>query len=113
MQQSVTSCSVCLILEPRMIEREILIPKEHKEVLLQELDLRWGISEKTLFSDLAGFFERRYCRLTRSLQQGPTRDGVTTREEIRKAEAQVRSNKEALRASNYFQIGPMVRICIR
>ena len=43
--------------EPSMIEREMLIPRDHKETLLQELGTM-GISEKTLFSDLAGFFER-------------------------------------------------------
>jgi len=39
------------------IKKEILISGEHKNNLLRELKIM-GISEQTLFSDLAGFFER-------------------------------------------------------
>ena len=56
MQQSVFLFGLPEV-EATMIEWEILIPKEHKETLLRELETM-GISEKTLFSDLAGFFER-------------------------------------------------------
>ena len=44
-------------LEPGMVERELLIPEGHKATLRHELDVM-GISDQTLFSDLAGFFER-------------------------------------------------------
>ncbi len=40
-----------------MITQEIIIPAEHKESLRIEL-AKMGILEKTLFSDLLGFFER-------------------------------------------------------
>ena len=40
-----------------MITQEIIIPAEHKESLRTEL-AKMGILEKTLFSDLLGFFER-------------------------------------------------------
>ena len=82
MQQSVFLFGLPEV-EPRMIEREILIPKEHKEVLLQELETM-GVSEKTLFSDLAGFFERNTAEST--YNRDLAEDYYT--EEIRKAEAQ-------------------------
>ena len=66
-----------------MIEREILIPEDRKETLLQELETM-GISEKTLFSDLAGFFERNTAEST--YNRDLAEDYYT--EEIRKAEAQ-------------------------
>ncbi len=69
--------------EPGMIEREILIPRDHKETLLRELETM-GISEKTLFSDLAGFFERNTAEST--YDRDLAEDYYT--EEIRKAEAQ-------------------------
>lgn len=69
--------------EPSIIEREILIPKDHKETLLQELETM-GISERTLFSDLAGFFERNTAEST--YDRDLAEDYYT--EEIRKAEAQ-------------------------
>ena len=40
-----------------MITEEIIIPFEHKEKVRTEL-AKMGISEKTLFADLLGFFER-------------------------------------------------------
>ena len=40
-----------------MITRELLIPQAHKATFRRELETL-GISEKTLFSDLAGFLER-------------------------------------------------------
>ena len=69
--------------EPNMIEREILIPKGHKETLLRELETL-AISEKILFSDLAGFFERNTAEST--YNRDLTEDYYT--EEIRKAETQ-------------------------
>lgn len=56
-----------------------------------------GISEKTLFSDLAGFFERNTAEST--YNRDLAEDYYT--EEIRKAEAQ-KMNEEAL-SENYFQ----------
>lgn len=44
-------------MDGEMITQEIIIPAEHKERLRTEL-AKMGISEKTLFSDLLGFFER-------------------------------------------------------
>ena len=82
MQQSVFMFGLPEV-EPNMIEREILTPKEHKETLLQELETM-GISEKTLFSDLAGFFERNTAAST--YNRDLAEDYYT--EEIRKAEAQ-------------------------
>ena len=82
MQQSVFLFGLPEV-EPRMIEQEILIPKAHKEVLLQELKTM-GISEKTLFSDLAGFFERNTAASTYNRYLA---EGYYT-EEIRKVEAQ-------------------------
>lgn len=66
-----------------MIEREILIPKDYKETLLRELETM-GIAEKTLFSDLAGFFERNTAES--AYNRDLAEDYYT--EEIRKAEAQ-------------------------
>ena len=82
MQQSVFLFGLPEV-EPSMIEQEILIPKEHKETLLRELETI-GISEKTLFSDLAGFFERN------TASSPYNRDLVDDYyiEEIRKAEAE-------------------------
>ena len=82
MQQSVFLFGLPEV-EPSMIEQEILIPKEHKATLLQELETM-GISEKTLFSDLAGFFERNTAAsvYNRDLAED------YYNEEIRKAEAQ-------------------------
>ena len=53
MQQSVFLFGMPEV-EADMIEWEILIPEEHKATLRQELDVM-GISDQTLFSDLAGF----------------------------------------------------------
>ena len=82
MQQSVFLFGLPEV-ESSMIEREILIPRDHKETLLRELETM-GISEKTLFSDLAGFFERNTAAspYNRDLAE----DYYT--EEIRKSEAQ-------------------------
>ena len=76
-----------------MIAREILIPQEYKDTLRRELETL-GISEKTLFSDLAGFLERNTAQspYNRNLAE----DYYT--EEIRKAEAQGNEFSE-----NYFQ----------
>ena len=56
MQQSVFLFGLPEINE-EMITQEIIIPAEHKEKVQTEL-AKMGISEKTLFSDLLGFFER-------------------------------------------------------
>ena len=82
MQQSVFLFGLPEV-EQNMIAREILIPKDHKETLLRELETI-GISEKTLFSDLAGFFERNTAASTYNLDLAE--DYYT--EEIRKAETQ-------------------------
>ncbi len=82
MQQSVFLFGLPEV-EPSMIKQEILIPKNHKETLLRELETM-GISEKTLFSDLAGFFERNRAEST--YNRDLAEDYYT--EEIRKAEAQ-------------------------
>ena len=95
MQQSVFLFGLPEV-ELSMIKREILIPKEHKETLLQELETM-GISEKILFSDLAGFFERNDA--ASAYNRDLAEDYYT--EEIRKAKAQG-MNKEAL-SENYFQ----------
>ena len=44
-------------MDREMIVQEIVVPAEHKEKVQKEL-AKMGISEKTLFSDLLGFFER-------------------------------------------------------
>ena len=74
-----------------MIAREILIPQAHKDTLRRELETL-GISEKTLFSDLAGFLERNTAEspYNRDLAE----DYYT--EEIRKAQGHEFSE-------NYFQ----------
>ena len=82
MQQSVFLFGLPEV-EQRMIEREIVIPEACKETLLGELDAI-GISEKTLFSDLAGFFERNTAEATYNSELAE--DYYT--EEIRKAEDQ-------------------------
>ena len=82
MQQSVFLFGLPEV-EQSVIEREIIIPEEHKETLLGELDAM-GISEKMLFSDLAGFFERNTAEATYNSELAE--DYYT--EEIRKAEAQ-------------------------
>ena len=82
MQQSVFLFGLSEV-EQSMIEQEILIPKNHKETLLRELETI-GISEKTLFSDLAGFFERNTA--SSPYNRDLVEDYYT--EEIRKAEAQ-------------------------
>ena len=69
MQQSVFLFGLPAV-PPSMIAREILIPQEYKDTLRRELETL-GISEKTLFSDLAGFLERKYRRI--SIHQGPRR----------------------------------------
>ena len=82
MQQSVFLFGLPTVAQS-MIAREILIPQAHKETVRRELETL-GISEKTLFSDLAGFLERNTAQspYTRDLAE----DYYT--EEIRKAEAQ-------------------------
>ena len=94
MQQSVFLFGLPEV-EPNMIEQEILIPREHKATLLQELEAM-GISEKTLFSDLTGFFERNAAKST--YNRDLAEDYYT--EEIRKTAAQ--DNEESL-SENYFQ----------
>ncbi len=82
MQQSVFLFGMPEV-EPGMIEREILIPEGHKETLRRELGVM-GISDQTLFSDLAGFFERNTTQS--SYDRELAADYYT--EEIRKAEGQ-------------------------
>lgn len=60
MQQSVFLFGLPEI-DRKMITQEIIIPAEHKESLRTEL-VKMGISEKTLFADLLGFFERNTAR---------------------------------------------------
>ena len=74
-----------------MIAREMLIPPAHKDTVRRELETL-GISEKTLFSDLAGFLERNTAQspYNRDLAE----DYYT--EEIRKAHGHEFSE-------NYFQ----------
>lgn len=66
-----------------MLEREIIVSREHKKTILQELD-RVGISEKTLFPDWAGFLERNTAE---SVYNAELAEHYYT-EEIRKAEDQ-------------------------
>lgn len=82
MQQSVFLFGLPEV-EQSMIEQEIVIPEAQKETLLRELDVM-GISEKTLFSDLAGFFERNTAEATYNSELAE----YYYTEEIRKAEAQ-------------------------
>ena len=56
MQQSVFLFGLPEV-DTEMITQEIIVPQEHKEGLRTAL-AKLGISEKTLFSDLLGFFER-------------------------------------------------------
>ncbi len=60
MQQSVFLFGLPEI-DRKMITQEIIIPAEHKESLRTEL-VKMGISEKILFADLLGFFERNTAR---------------------------------------------------
>ena len=57
-----------------MITQEIIIPAEHKEGLRTEL-VKMGISEKTLFADLLGFFERNTARHSYDLTLVTSNDG--------------------------------------
>ncbi len=57
-----------------MIAQEIIIPVEHKESLRTEL-VKMGISEKTLFADLLGFFERNTARRSYDLTLVTSNDG--------------------------------------
>ncbi len=82
-----------------MIKGEILISGEHKGKLLKELETM-GILEKTLFPDLAGFFER---SAVNSTYNNELADQFYI-EQIRKSEEVEDKDKEAL-ASNYFQRG--------
>ena len=82
-----------------MIKGEILISEKHKEDMLRELETM-GILEKTLFSDLAGFFERSSVDFTYNNELA---DQFYI-EQIRKSEEVEDKDKEAL-ASNYFQRG--------
>ena len=82
MQQSVFLFGMPEV-EPDMIEWEILIPEEHKATLRQELDVI-GISDQTLFSDLAGFFERNTAQS--SYDRALATDYYS--EELRKSEGQ-------------------------
>ena len=90
MQQSVFLFGLPAVAQS-MIAREILIPQAHKETFRRELETL-GISEKTLFSDLAGFLERNTAQspYNRDLAE----DYYT--EEIRKAHGHEFSE-------NYFQ----------
>lgn len=56
MQQSVFLFGLPKV-DAEMVMQEIIVPHEHKERLRTEL-AKIGITEKTLFSDLIGFFER-------------------------------------------------------
>ena len=56
MQQSVFLFGLPEV-DTAMVVQEIIIPQEHKEGLRTAL-AKLGITEKTLFSDLLGFFER-------------------------------------------------------
>ena len=90
MQQSVFLFGLPAVAQS-MIAREILIPQAHKETFRRELETL-GISEKTLFSDLAGFLER-------NTAQSPYNRDLAEEyytEEIRKAQGHEFSE-------NYFQ----------
>ena len=56
MQQSVFLFGLPEV-DTEMVMQEIIVPQEHKEGLRMAL-AKLGITEKTLFSDLLGFFER-------------------------------------------------------
>ena len=85
--------------EGGMIEREILVPHKCKKKILRELD-RMGISEKTLFPDLAGFLERNTAESVYSAELAE--DDYT--EEIRK-EKRREPMREDVQGDNYFQRG--------
>ncbi len=70
-------------IEDGMIERPIIVSKDRKDTLLREL-ARMGISEETLFPDLAGFLER---STVKSAYNAELAEDYYT-EEIRKAEDQ-------------------------
>ena len=80
-----------------MIKGEILISGEHKGKLLKELETM-GILEKTLFPDLAGFFER---SAVNSTYNNKLAEHFYT-EQIRKSEE---ANDEEAIAFNHFQRG--------
>ena len=73
MQQSVFLFGLPEI-DREMITQEIIIPVEHKESLRTEL-VKMGISEKTLFADLLGFFERNTARRSYDLTLVTSNDG--------------------------------------
>ncbi len=73
MQQSVFLFGLPEI-DREMITQEIIIPAEYKESLRIEL-AKMGISEKTLFADLLGFFERNTARHSYDLTLVTSNDG--------------------------------------
>ena len=73
MQQSVFLFGLPEI-DREMITQEIIIPAEHKESLRTEL-VKMGVSEKTLFADLLGFFERNTARHSYDLTLVTSNDG--------------------------------------
>ena len=73
MQQSVFLFGLPEI-DREMITQEIIIPAEHKESLRTGL-VKMGISDKTLFADLLGFFERNTARHFYDLTLVTSNDG--------------------------------------
>ena len=61
-------------MDRKMIAKEVIIPAEHKEKVRVEL-AKMGISEKILFSDLLGFFERNTARHFYDLTLVTSNDG--------------------------------------
>ena len=61
-------------MDRKMIAKEVIIPAEHKEKVRVEL-AKMGISEKTLFADLLGFFERNTARHFYDLTLVTSNDG--------------------------------------
>ena len=61
-------------IDREMITQEIIIPAENKESLRTEL-VKMGISEKTLFADLLGFFERNTAKHSYDLTLVTSNDG--------------------------------------
>ena len=61
-------------MDRKMIAKEVIIPAEHKEKVRVEL-AKMGISEKTLFADLLGFFERNTARHSYDLTLVTSNDG--------------------------------------
>ena len=61
-------------MDREMIAQEITVPAEHKEKVRAEL-AKMGISEKTLFADLLGFFERNTARHFYDLTLVASNDG--------------------------------------